>query len=107
MNRTKEIIAQVKKIEITTKQLVDGLITGNYHSIFKGQGVEFSESREYRFGDDIRSIDWKVTARFDHPFVKEYIEERDLSVYFALDMSGSSAFGNNISKRKRNFLCLI
>ena len=102
MNRTKEIISQVKKIEITTKQLVDGLITGNYHSIFKGQGVEFSESREYRVGDDIRSIDWKVTARFDHPFVKEYIEERDLCVYFVLDMSGSSAFGNNISKRRKS-----
>jgi len=102
MEQTKEIIKKVKKIEITTKQLVDGLITGNYHSIFKGKGIEFSESRDYHIGDDIRSIDWKMTARFDHPYIKEFIEERDLQVYFALDMSGSSAFGNNVSKRMKS-----
>lgn len=101
MDQTKEIIRKVKKLEITTKHLVDGLITGNYHSVFKGQGIEFSESREYRVGDDIRSIDWKVTARFNEPFIKEFIEERDLHVYFALDMSGSSSFGNNVSKRNK------
>jgi uncharacterized protein (DUF58 family) len=101
MDQTKEILRKVKKLEITTKQLVDGLITGNYHSVFKGQGIEFSESREYRIGDDIRSIDWKVTARFNEPFIKEFIEERDLHVYFALDMSGSSSFGNNVSKRNK------
>jgi len=101
MQETKQIIKQVKKIEITTRQLVEGLITGNYHSIFKGQGIEFSESREYRIGDDIRSIDWKVTAQFDHPYIKEFIEERDLHVYFALDMSGSSSFGNNMTKRNK------
>lgn len=101
MDQKKEIIRKVKKLEITTKHLVDGLITGNYHSIFKGQGIEFSESREYRVGDDIRSIDWKVTARLNEPYIKEFIEERDLHVYFALDLSGSSSFGNNISKRKK------
>ena len=101
MYQTREIIQNVKKLEITTKQLVDGLITGNYHSIFKGQGIEFSESREYQVGDDIRSIDWKVTARFNQPFIKEFIEERDLHVYFAIDLSGSSSFGDNISKRKK------
>jgi uncharacterized protein (DUF58 family) len=101
MEQTKEIIRNVKKLEITTKQLVDGLITGNYHSIFKGQGIEFSESREYQVGDDVRTIDWKVTARFDQPYIKEFIEERDLYVYFVLDMSGSSSFGNTISKRKK------
>lgn len=101
MDQTKEIIRKIKKLEITTKQLVDGLITGNYHSVFKGQGIEFSESREYRIGDDIRSIDWKVTARLNQPYIKEFIEERDLHVYFALDVSGSSSFGNNISKRKK------
>jgi uncharacterized protein (DUF58 family) len=69
--------------------------------VFKGQGIEFSESREYRVGDDIRSIDWKVTARLNEPYIKEFIEERDLHVYFALDMSGSSSFGNNVSKRKK------
>ncbi|MBS3778058.1 MAG: DUF58 domain-containing protein [Candidatus Thermoplasmatota archaeon] len=101
MNQTKEIIRKVKKLEITTKHLVDGLITGNYHSIFKGQGIEFSESREYRVGDDIRSIDWKVTARLNEPYIKDFIEERDLHVYFAVDFSGSSSFGNNVSKRKK------
>ena len=101
MEQTREIIQKIKKLEITTKQLVDGLITGNYHSIFKGQGIEFSESREYQLRDDIRTIDWKITARFNQPYVKEFIEERDLYVYFAIDMSGSSSFGNNISKRKK------
>jgi len=101
MKQTKEIIKKVKKLEISTKQLAEGLLTGNYHSIFKGQGIEFSETREYLPGDDIRSIDWNVTARFNHPYVKEFIEERDLYVYFAIDMSGSSSFGNNISKRNK------
>jgi uncharacterized protein (DUF58 family) len=101
MEQTREILQKVKKLEITTKQLVDGLITGNYHSIFKGQGIEFSESREYQLGDDIRAIDWKITARLNEPYVKEFIEERNLHVYFALDMSGSSSFGNNISKRSK------
>ena len=89
MERIKEVLKQVKKIEITTKHLVDGLISGNYHSVFKGQGIEFSEIRDYRAGDDIRAIDWKVTARFNHPFIKEFIEERDLRVYFAFDFSAS------------------
>ena len=101
MPQTKEIIKQVKKVEITTKQLVEGLISGSYHSIFKGQGIEFSETREYRAGDDIRTIDWKVTARFNRPYVKEFIEERDLQVYFAIDVSGSSSFGNNVTKRRK------
>ncbi len=99
MQETKEIIRQVRKIEITTKHLVDGIIAGNYHSVFKGNGIEFSEIRDYKPGDDIRSIDWKVTARFNHPFVKEFIEERDLRVYFAFDCSGSGSFGNTVEKR--------
>ncbi len=97
----KDIIKQVRKIEIKTKKIVDGLIAGNYLSIFKGNGIEFSEIREYNPGDDIRSIDWNVTARFNHPFVKEFIEERDLRLYFAFDLSASGSFGNNISKRKK------
>ncbi|MEM4260143.1 MAG: DUF58 domain-containing protein [Candidatus Woesearchaeota archaeon] len=101
MLETKEIIKQVKKIEITTKHLVDGIITGNYHSIFKGQGIEFSEIRDYRPGDDIRAIDWKVTARFNHPYIKEFCEERDLQVYFVFDYSASGNFGNIIEKRKK------
>ena len=102
MEQTKEILKQVKKLEISTKYLVDGLTAGNYHSIFKGQGIEFSEIREYRPGDDVRSIDWKVTARFNHPYIKEFIEERDLQAYFVLDMSGSGSFGNNITKKRKS-----
>lgn len=102
MQQTKEILKQIRRLEISTKQLVDGLITGNYHSIFKGNGIEFSEIREYVPGDDIRSIDWKVTARYNHPYVKEFIEERELHVYFVLDMSGSGSFGNNISKKRKS-----
>ncbi|MCD6092996.1 MAG: DUF58 domain-containing protein [Candidatus Aenigmarchaeota archaeon] len=101
MLETKEILRQVKRIEIVTKHLVDGLIAGNYHSIFKGRGIEFSEIRDYRPGDDIRAIDWKVTARFDHPFIKEFVEERDLNVYFAFDYSASNYFGNLIEKRRK------
>ncbi|MGV8172365.1 MAG: DUF58 domain-containing protein [Candidatus Woesearchaeota archaeon] len=101
MLETKEVIRQVRKIEIETKHLVDGIITGNYHSIFKGQGIEFSEIRDYRPGDDVRAIDWKVTARFNHPFIKEFIEERDLRVYFVFDYSASGSFGNIIEKRSK------
>lgn len=97
----KEILKQVRSIELKTKKLVDGLISGNYHSIFKGSGVEFAEIREYNPGDDIRAIDWNVTARFNKPFIKEYIEERDLNVYFILDISLSNCFGNNIEKKRK------
>lgn len=101
MTTTKEVIKQVKDIEIKTKSLVDGLISGNYHSIFKGQGIEFSEIRDYRPNDDIRQIDWKVTARMNHPYVKEFIEERDLRVYFMFDFSASGSFGNMVEKKTR------
>lgn len=102
MSQTKEILKKIKKLDIKTKQLVDGLITGDYNSIFKGQGIEFSEIRDYRAGDDIRTIDWKVTARFNHPYIKEFIEERDLQVYFVIDISGSGSFGTNISKKEKS-----
>jgi uncharacterized protein (DUF58 family) len=100
MHRTKEILKKVKKIEIKTKHLVDGLLQGAYHSVFKGQGIEFSEVREYVPGDDIRSIDWNVTARMHQPFVKEFIEERDLTVYIVLDVSASNEFGSEKSKKE-------
>lgn len=102
MNQIREILKQVKKLEITTKQLADGLITGNSDSIFKGQGIEFSEIRDYRVGDDIRAIDWKVTARFNHPYIKEFIEERDLQIYFVIDLSESGSFGTNVSKKQKS-----
>ena len=102
MLQTKEILKKIKKLDIKTKQLVDGIITGNYNSVFKGQGIEFSEIRDYRAGDDIRAIDWKVTARFNHPYIKEFIEERDLQAYFIIDISGSGSFGTNISKKEKS-----
>ena len=102
MNQTQEILKQIKNLEISTKYLVNELLTGNYHSTFKGQGIEFSELREYRSGDDIRSIDWNVTARYNQPYVKEYVEERDLQVYFLLDISGSGSFGSKIPKKRKS-----
>ncbi len=102
MQETKEVIKQVKKIEISTKHLVDTLMAGNYHSVFKGQGIEFSEIREYTPGDDIRTIDWKVTARMHAPHVKEFIEERDLRVFIVFDISGSGNFGNNLTKKRKS-----
>ena len=100
MPKVKEILKRVKKIEIKTNKLVEGLVAGNYHSVFKGRGIEFSEVREYIPGDDIRTIDWKVTARFNSPFVKEFIEERDLDIYIVFDCSASSEFGFEKSKKE-------
>jgi len=99
MNRHEVVLRNVRKIEIRTKKLVEGLMSGAYHSVFKGRGIEFSEVREYVFGDDVRSIDWNVTARMNHPYVKEFIEERDLTVYIVFDISASSTFGMVKSKK--------
>ncbi len=96
---TKQVLKKVKKIEIKTKRLVDGLLQGAYHSIFKGRGIEFSDVREYLPGDDIRTIDWNVTARMNQPYVKEFIEERDLTAMILLDISGSSEFGSEKAKK--------
>jgi uncharacterized protein (DUF58 family) len=100
MQDTKQILREIKKIEIKTKHLVDGLLQGAYHSIFRGRGIEFSEVREYMAGDDTRAIDWNVTARMNQPFVKEFIEERDLTVYIVLDVSASNEFGSKKSKKQ-------
>ncbi|MDQ3243899.1 MAG: DUF58 domain-containing protein, partial [Gemmatimonadota bacterium] len=88
-----EILRQVKLIELRTRGLVNSLFTGEYRSVFKGQGMEFSEVREYQPGDEVRTIDWNVTARMRRPFVKRYIEERELTVMLAVDLSGSERFG--------------
>jgi uncharacterized protein (DUF58 family) len=88
-----EVLRQVKLIELRTRGLVNSLFTGEYRSVFKGQGMEFSEVREYQPGDEVRSIDWNVTARMRRPFVKRYIEERELTVMLAVDLSGSERFG--------------
>ncbi|MFP4424660.1 MAG: DUF58 domain-containing protein [Candidatus Woesearchaeota archaeon] len=96
------VLKRVKKVELRTKHLVEGLLQGSYHSVFKGRGIEFSDVREYSFGDDVRSIDWNVTARMDEPYIKEFIEERDLTVYIIFDVSGSSFFGSDRSKYDAN-----
>lgn len=88
-----EILRQVKLLELKTRGLVNSLFTGEYRSVFKGQGMEFAEVREYQPGDEVRSIDWNVTARMGKPFVKRYIEERELTVMLVVDLSGSERFG--------------
>ena len=90
---TSDLIKKVRKIEIKTRGLSNQIFTGQYHSAFKGKGMAFSEVREYQFGDDIRSIDWNVTARFNHPFVKIFDEERELTVILIIDVSRSNEFG--------------
>lgn len=88
-----EILRQVKRVELKTRGLVDALFAGEYRSVFKGQGMEFAEVREYTPGDEVRAIDWNVTARMSRPFVKRYVEERELTIMLALDISGSESFG--------------
>ena len=90
---SKEILKQVRRIEIKTGRLVSETFAGQYESIFKGRGIEFAEVREYAPGDDIRTIDWNVTARFGKPFIKKFIEERELTVVFLVDFSSSGKFG--------------
>jgi uncharacterized protein (DUF58 family) len=89
----KEIIKKIRRIEIKTSRMVTDIFAGQYHSVFKGKGMEFDEVREYQPGDEIRSIDWNVTARMGHPFVKKFVEERQLTVMLLMDASGSSYFG--------------
>ena len=91
---TKELLKQVKQIEIKTRNVVNEVFSGEYHSAFKGRGMEFAEVREYQIGDDIRSIDWNVTARSGSPFIKVFEEERELTVMLVVDMSGSLMFGS-------------
>ena len=90
----REILAQVRRIEIKAGKLVTESFAGKYLSAFKGRGMEFSQVREYFPGDDVRTIDWNVTARFGRPFVREYQEERELTVMVACDLSGSQFFGS-------------
>ena len=95
-----EIIKKIRLINIKTKLMVDEMFSGEYHSIFKGRGIEFSEVREYTYGDDIRTIDWNVTARYGKPFVKMYEEERELSVIILFDVSSSTLFGSTDSTKR-------
>lgn len=91
---TKELLKKVRQLEIRTRGLVNQVFSGEYHSVFKGRGMTFSEVREYQMGDDVRTIDWNVTARFNHPFIKVFEEERELTVMLLVDLSGSQFFGS-------------
>ena len=105
----KEILKKVREIEIYTNRLVNESLAGEYHSVFKGRGMEFLEVREYQPGDDIRLIDWNVTARAGHPFVKLHVEERELTVIFVVDLSASGAFGtvNQMKAERAVELCAV
>lgn len=92
---TKELLKKVRRIEIKTRRLTNHIFGGEYHSAFKGQGMTFSEIRKYTFGDDVRNIDWNVTARYNEPHVKIFEEERELTLMLAVDISGSQAFGTD------------
>jgi len=95
-----ELLKKVRRIEIKTRGLSRHIFAGEYHSAFKGRGIAFSEVREYQYGDDIRSIDWNVTARFNHPFIKVFEEERELTVMLLIDVSGSGNFGTTLNMKK-------
>ena len=97
---TKELLKKVRKIEIKTRRLSDHIFGGEYHSTFKGRGMTFSEVRQYQFGDDIRSIDWNVTARYNEPYVKVFEEERELTMMLMVDVSGSEFFGTTNQFKK-------
>lgn len=101
-----ELIKKVRKIEIKTRGLSQNIFAGEYHSAFKGRGMMFSEVREYQYGDDIRDIDWNVTARHNHPYVKVYEEERELTVMLLIDVSASRAFGA-VGVEKREMIAEI
>jgi len=98
---TSEILKRVRQIEIKTRGLSSNIFAGEYHSAFKGRGMAFSEVREYQYGDDIRDIEWNVTARFNRPYVKVFEEERELTVMLLVDVSGSLNFGTE-KQSKRN-----
>mgnify|MGYP001568984129 FL=1 len=103
---TKEILKKVRKIEIKTRRLSDHIFSGEYHTSFKGRGMTFSEVRQYQYGDDVRAIDWNVTARYNEPFVKVFEEERELTMMLMVDISGSESFGTK-NQLKRDMITEI
>ena len=96
----REVIRQIRRLQLTARRAVEDLLGGEYHSVFKGTGIAFEEVREYQPGDDIRTIDWNVTARMGHPFIKRFIEERELTVLLAVDCSGSHQFGTRAQQKR-------
>lgn len=105
----KEVLDKIRRIQIKTSHMVNDVFAGQYHSVFKGKGMEFDEVREYQPGDDIRSIDWNVTARMGHPYIKKFVEERQLTVMLIMDASGSSYFGtqNKLKSEQAAELCSV
>ena len=97
---TKELLKKVRKIEIKTRRLSDHIFSGEYHTSFKGRGMTFSEVRQYQYGDDIRAIDWNVTARYNEPYIKVFEEERELTMLLMVDVSGSESFGSKNQFKK-------
>ena len=97
---TKELLKKVRKIEIKTRRLSDHIFSGEYHTSFKGRGMTFSEVRQYQFGDDVRAIDWNVTARYNEPYIKVFEEERELTMMLMVDVSGSESFGTQNGFKK-------
>src|SRR5207244_9494104 len=95
-----EILKQIRRLQLRARRAVEDILGGEYHSVFKGMGIVFEEVREYQPGDDIRTIDWNVTARMGHPFIKRFIEERELTVMLAVDCSGSQEFGTLVQQKR-------
>ena len=96
----REILKKIRQIEIRTNRLVSETLAGQYHSVFKGQGMNFDEVREYQPGDEVRAIDWNVTARMSHPFIKKFVEERELTLMLLVDVSGSGRFGSQEQSKR-------
>src|SRR5689334_6036683 len=96
----REVIRQIRRLQLRARRAVENLLGGEYHSVFKGAGIAFEEVREYQPGDDIRTIDWNVTARMGHPFIKRFIEERELTVMLLVDCSGSNQFGTRLQQKR-------
>jgi uncharacterized protein (DUF58 family) len=96
----REILKKIRQIELRTNRLVTETLAGQYHSVFKGQGMNFDEVREYQPGDDVRAIDWNVTARMNHPFIKKFVEERELTLMLVVDVSGSGLFGSRDQSKR-------
>src|SRR4051794_28756769 len=96
----REVLRQIRRLPLRARRAVEDVLGGEYHSVFKGTGVVFEEVREYQPGDDIRAIDWNVTARMGHPFIKRFIEERELTVVLAVDCSGSQQFGSRLQEKR-------
>src|SRR6185503_15644631 len=96
----REILKKIRQIELRTNRLVNETLGGQYHSVFKGQGMNFEEVREYQPGDEVRAIDWNVTARMNHPFIKKFVEERELTLMLVVDVSGSGLFGSGEQSKR-------